>query len=306
MIGATRRRTAMPTRLGALLALTAMVAIASSAAWANRLAPNVAKALGGSQKAGYQPSAPVRFRRLYRAPARLGAAAAVTLPAASTQNVMTNVGYLDSNHYQNVRDVAVNLLRSYSPDQHYFVAVGRSPVALATFMRELDDDMVMTFPASDMRLKIDPSWKQQYFDHFRDLIPNEILHGRRTIVLFDRAREGKTLVTLKGYLDEYLRSIGSTTQVRIVGISPQQPVTPGVEWVNSSPHPYLFKYVTGQYDHDEAVAPYQGKHRIGVHTLPQLVENPNHTAFRNAMRTRMQDDAVLDGILASEFAHFVR
>src|SRR5688572_4274655 len=106
-MNAQTRRLTMRTMVVALLASAlASDSVALANTPANKLVPNVGQALGGAQKPGYQPSAGVRFRRMYRAPARLGAAAAMTIQAPSIKNVMTNVGYLDVNHYNNVRDVA--------------------------------------------------------------------------------------------------------------------------------------------------------------------------------------------------------
>ena len=293
--------------LATALLLLALPAGANRVAQGTSVAPNVGTALGGSQKPGYRGTPPPSFRRPFKqAQSRLGAGPALTLQVQNGNSGVANVGYLDVNHYQNIRDTALDLLRTYSPNQHYFVAVGRSPVGIATFLRELDDDMAMTFPASDMRKPIDPKWKQAYFAHFKAFIPADVLKGSRTIVLVDRTREGKTLTRLKVFLEEYLHSIGSSTQVVAVGISSEMPgTTEGMAWHDSSRQPYLFKYASGQFDHDEGVAPYAGKHRIGMNTVPQLTENPNYNTFRSAMRERMESDAALDGVLTSEFSQFL-
>ena len=258
---------------------------------AAKLGATVGNAIGGSQKHGKR--APDRaLTRLYKeAKKKLG---------DGHQMTVSSVGYLDANHYQNVRDVGVRLMKKFRPDKHFFIGVGRSPVALVTFLRELNDDLAMTFPASDMRLEIQPAWRKEYFAHFAALIPKAVLDGDRTIVLFDRSREGKTLVRLKRYLQAYLKSIGSKTEVKVVGLSPTKP-SASAGWMNTSAYPNLFKYAQGQFDHDEAVAPFQGKHRIGVNAVTDLKANPNHRRFRNAMRARMAEDAVLDGILAKDF-----
>jgi hypothetical protein len=267
-----------------------------------RLEATVGNALGGAQKRGGNGSTSPALQRRYRGSGqRLGTGPQLTVTSAGQR-----VGYLDANHYQNVRDVAVRLLRKYTPDDHFFIGVGRSPVSLVTFMRELDDDLAMTFPASDMRLQIDPSWKQEYFEHFKQLIPKSVIDSKKTIVLFDRTREGKTLVRLKEYLREYLKSVGSKAKVRVIGLSDQKPAVEGLRWIDASAYPYLFKYALGQYDHDEAVAPFTGKHRIGVDPISNLTANPNHDRFRQAMRARMEDDAALDGILTKDFGPWLK
>jgi hypothetical protein len=287
-------------RLAPRIALAlALVASAQPSVWA-KLGATVGGAIGGSQKPGRRGTDHTLERKFRAERKALGDAPRLTLQSAGQ-----NVGYLDGNHYKNVRDVGLALLQKYAPDKHYFIGVGRSPVALVTFLRELNDDMAMTFPASDMRLQIQPAWRKDYFAHFAALIPESVLRGDRTIVLFDRTREGKTLVRLRRTLQAYLRSIGSKTEVRVIGLSPHKP-TVSVNWMDTSAYPHLFKYAQGQFDHDEAVAPFTGKHRIGVNAVDDLRPNPNHQRFRNEMRARMAEDAALDGVLAKDFKEHLR
>lgn len=294
---ATRR--AFPrAATAALLLLT--IALGAERAEAGRPGARVGAALGGKASAAYRAGKTrLRRPRAPRGAAKLGAGPALTL-RTKTQQV---VGYLDANHYRDVKTVALKIMRQHPPDRSFYVAVGRSPVAIASFMAELNSNMVMTFPASDMRKTIEPEWKQQYFEHFRDLIPDDVLTGQRTIVLFDRSRpsSGTSLARLRGFLEEYLQSIGSTTKVVAIGLSPTGPLAEGVELMSTQDHPHLFFYQQGGFDHDEDVAPFLDKHRIGVNQLEQLKENRNHARFRTALGARMAQDADLDGVLRGEF-----
>jgi hypothetical protein len=293
----TRPASRLVARWAPLAALLAVVA-ATSPAPAGRVNPQAGKAIGGKARADYRPVAKATLAR----PMRKARGAA---PAATALLSIKGVPYLDTAHYENLRDGALDLMRLHSPATSFYVAIGRSPVGIASFLAELDEHMVMTFPASDMRLNKLPEWKASYFEHFRELIPDDVIASERTIVLFDRARprSGVSLAFLKGYLEEYIATVpGARAKVKAVGLSPKGPLAAGVDLIDTSARPRTFLYAMGKYDHDEAVAPFPNKHRIGQHRLEDLTENPNHAPFRDAMRTRMAHDATLDATLRSEFA----
>jgi len=86
-----------------------------------------------------------------------------------------------------------------------------------------------------------------------------------------------------------------------VGLSAGGPLARGVEFLDVSHRPKTFLYRQGAYDHDEAIAPFFGKHRIGVKSLEDLRLNPNYASFRDGLRLRMQHDDALDEVLRREF-----
>ena len=90
-----------------------------------------------------------------------------------------------------------------------------------------------------------------------------------------------------------------------IGLSPQGPLAEGVEHMSTQEHPNLFFYQQGGFDHDEDVAPFADKHRIGVNKLEQLKENRNHARFRAALGARMAQDAELAGLLVGELGRYL-
>ena len=262
--------------------------------------PSVAKAIGGRAMPGYQAvqGDAVKLKRPWRARA---------LERASDDGASLTAArkpYLDSKHYGDVRDVALKLLRRYDPRKHFFIAVGRSPTALATFLAELNPNIVMTFPASDLRLGVQAEWKTEFFDHFEKLIPEDVLQGKRQIVLFDRShdRSGSSLAALKKLLEQYLaKKQGRSVRVDAVGLAKVGPLVGGVSHLNTSRYPHVFQYFQGA-DHDELFAPFKDKHRIGTEALDDVNPNPNHARLRDALRERMAGDETLRDALRKDFA----
>jgi hypothetical protein len=130
-------------------------------ALANGINAEVSKAIGGKTMPAYKAvrgkslrlNRPWRVRQQEPAP---GQAASISM----TSRHGDQVNYLDEGHYRDVRDMALMLMRTYRPDKHFYVALGRSPTAVASFLQELNPNMVMTFPASHLRLGVQANWKQ--------------------------------------------------------------------------------------------------------------------------------------------------
>ena len=244
----THLRLASPARWGSLALLLAAL-LASPPAAARRVEKTVARALGGKARGSFKPAERTTLRRPMRRPPAVtpGPGAMMTLPVGNTR-----VSYLDAAHYGAVRTAALELMRRNPPAKSFYVAIGRSPVAIAAFLGELNPDMVMTFPASDMRRSIKPEWKESYFEFFRELIPEDVLSSGRNIVLFDRARagSGKSLNLLKGYLEEYIAATVTVPEararVRAVGLAPSGPLIGDVELIDTSALPGLFLYRQGK------------------------------------------------------------
>jgi hypothetical protein len=241
-----------------------------------------------------QPNPP-RLKRQYRA----------DLPPLSSGPLVTTTHgshHLDETHYRSVRDATLTMMKRYPPGDHYYVALGRSPVSIFTFLHTLDPNMAATFPASDLRFGISPQLEGDFFKHFEKYIPAEVLRGDRgDIVLFDRShdRSGTSLATLKPILEKYLATKGYKTKVKAVGFAGAGPLQPGVDFIDTQPFPQVFLYFNGA-DHDENVATYVGHHTIGTHNIDNLQSNPEHETFVQGMKNRMSRDTTLDAALMNE------
>ncbi len=249
----------------------------------------------GAAVAGSAPAARPSLARLYKPSATPPAASSLVTTASGTV-------HLDAKHYKSVRDGALAMMKRYPPANNFYLALGRSPVSMFTFLQALDSQMTSTFPASDLRLGIQPAHHPLYFQHFEHYIPAEVLRGERgNIVLFDRSHDksGSSLARLKPLLEQYIASKGYKTKVVALGFAAAGPLQAGVDYISTRSFPHVFIYDNGV-DGDEAVAPYLGKHTIGQHAVGQLEKNPEHGAFKKAMKERMANDAELDELLKTE------
>jgi hypothetical protein len=285
-----------------LLAFSLSPAASVQAQGSSRIAPKLGGRLGGRADLDYGGGAGRRLQRVRdKAATRLGAepTANLQLPGG------TRFGFYDTNHYESVRGAGVELMRRYPPDSHLFVGVGRSPVSITSFLRELDPDLAMTFPASDLRQGI--LQKEAYFEHFRELLPKDVLNGERAIVLFDRSHDqsGSTLAALKQLLEEFMQREGLQGRVKAVGFARQGPLRGGVEHIDSTQWPLLFHYYNGR-DEDEKVAPFRDKHQIGAADMSAIQENPLHEQLLVGLRARMKADEQLDQILTGELAAYLK
>lgn len=244
----------------------------------------------------------------------------VKVHAARHIDALPKIEHLSPEHYRDVKAATLFLLKTYSPSQHYFVTLGRSPMALAAFMENLDPTLSTTFPASDLRLVEKEGIPQHlaqaqpaYDAHFEKYLPADVVTGAKgqAIVLIDRSRRGsgKSLLFLKGVLENYLARKGSTVKVKAVGFS-DGPLIAGVEYVNTGAFPNVFLYSQGHFDGDEWVGQIQGrrspvqiddkffgKHRIGTNNVGEEFTNPIYGEFKDGLRELMQDDADLDAEL---------
>ena len=292
-------------RAAPLAALLALLLVAGDAL----AGPNagVARDLGGKASPGYKKPRKLRLAKPWKlrkgAKDAPGEGASISLRGRSGYQVE----YLTSAHYRDVRSSALKLMRAHRPDKHFYIALGRSPGALAAFLSELNPNMVMTFPASDLRLGVDARWKQAFFDHFEQLIPDDVLSGERTAVFFDRShdRSGTSLSKMQDLLAEYLQiRNGKKIEVKAVGMANYGPLVGSVEHQSTLEEPGTFQYFSGQ-DNDEEFAPFLDKHRIGVEPMERINENPNYGAMRSAMRDRMAHDGELQKALRKDFGDLI-
>ena len=292
-------------RSAALAGLLALLLVAGAAVAGPK--PAVARDIGGKASPGYKKPSTVKLRKPWKlkktSKESPGEGASLSLRGRSGYQVE----YLTAAHYRDVRNSAVKLMRAHKPDKHFYIALGRSPGALAAFLAELNPHMVMTFPASDLRLGVDARWKQAFFDHFEQLIPDDVLNGDRTAVFFDRShdRSGTSLSKMQDLLTEYLQvRNGKKIPVKAVGMAGYGPLVGQVEHQSTLEEPSTFQYFSGN-DVDEEFAPFLDKHRIGVEPIENINENPNHARMRDALRDRMAHDKDLRKILRDDFGDFI-
>jgi hypothetical protein len=217
-------------------------------------------------------------------------------------------GHLSQTQYDQLKFVATEVLRRFPPKDNYYIGIGRSPSAIISMFQNLTSDKVspeevaMNFPASGLHdggQHDDAS----YFRHFDQLLPKEVVQGKRTIVLIDRSRPfqgnaasgGASLHVFKQILQRYLAHKGSQAQVEAVGFSYGQ-LNPafGLKHIafDMNTRPELERISMPYY---EAVAEWP-QHRIGPNVgIPQ--RRQEYTAYKTQMRERMMRDAQLDEFL---------
>jgi hypothetical protein len=218
--------------------------------------------------------------------------------------------HLSQSQYDQLKYVATAVLKRFPPKDHYYLGIGRSPSAIISMFQNLTSDKVspeevaMNFPASGLHdggTHDDTS----YFQHFDQLLPKEVVEGKRTIVLIDRSRPfqanapaasgGASLHMFKQILERYLASKNSQVKVEAVGFSygNLNPVFKLKHILfNYNTHPELERVSMPYY---EEIAEWP-EHRIAPNVgIPQ--RRQEYTAYKKQMRERMMRDAELDQFL---------
>ena len=213
------------------------------------------------------------------------------VPAAVTPEAI-----ITKPNYDQFRGAVVDLLRRFPPSQHVFVGVGRSPAPLMALMQNLDSKLAFNFPASGLRAQDPTRYFAAYAEHFAALLPAEVLRGNKSIVLVDRsvAGSGSSIAKLKGVLETYLHSIGSSVKVKGIGFSESAPAY-GLEFLPTTSYPVLnnlnhdaWEGVYGEYPH----------HPIGLTPLSTAVRRPEYDRVKALLKAHMDNDPVLQGARA--------
>jgi len=202
---------------------------------------------------------------------------------------------LHERQYKDIRNSTLDLLRSFSPEEYFFVGVGRSPMANIAFLQTLNPKIAMHFPASGLHSieHVPEAHVDAYLRHFAALLPDEKTLGGRKILLIDHGYSGSSIARVREMLERYLAAIGSHRKVEAVVFARQHAniETLDLHLIPSDPYPFMVL--------PQELAPYQ-EHRIGEAPLEGLVRNPAYEQVLRGMRAWMNRDAVLDVFLTDE------
>jgi hypothetical protein len=213
--------------------------------------------------------------------------------------------HMTAAQYQDLSLAIRTILKRYPADKHYFIGTGRDPAPLVAALELLGGrPMAMTFPAShivsDDHDTITPELIGRYFER---LIPDaqmreQILHGRRKLVLLDQTRTGKTPNSLAPFIQAYLDRIGSRAEIVKLAIAPRgSSLYAGVQRISTQRFSDVGEYLTYPY---EGVVSEFPRHLIGTHPISALRPRAAYGKFKAAMLERMKRDRELDRFLHTE------
>jgi hypothetical protein len=195
---------------------------------------------------------------------------------------------LSATKYANYKKAGLALLRKYSPETHFILGVGRSPVGPVSFLKELTirgkpvsgdiSSLAASVPASSLKSEVDQDRHAEFFRHFERFLPKDVLQGKRKVVLIDWVIGGSSVKNFKTVLEAYYKSKGIKNEVILSG----------------------FWHSTELADFD-----FVGKASDQGGRVQDLKPNAAHVTFRQGMRRSMQEDKDLDQILRTEFKHLL-
>lgn len=118
---------------------------------------------------------------------------------------------LNGLEYEQARTAVGIILRNHPPTRTYFLGVGRSPAILTAVLQNLDERLAGNLPLSEFyshpaglasfHPPLPADQEKALFDHLDRHIPPDVLEGKRTLVLLDLVKSGRSMVAL----DEYLK-----------------------------------------------------------------------------------------------------
>ena len=207
--------------------------------------------------------------------------------------------------YEGVRGFATEILERCPPKGYYYVFMGHSPGRLASFFEALSPDLGQTFPASglgdsDKTAHVDTHYAE-YQRHFEALLPQDVLHGNRKLLLVDYT-SGTSPNNLRHGLLRYLKEIGSSVQVETASFKEGKTKTDHQlsRGDISATHEYP------AYDSDEISQYGYSTHSIGTARLESLVKDTSKWPRRvAAYKEWMAQDLELDQFLATHLADLV-
>jgi hypothetical protein len=229
----------------------------------------------------------IRLRSLYKA----------NLDPLSEGALMTSPALLDKANYENLRDYAQSIMTKYPPDQYYYVGVGRTAGPVIAFLKNVSPHIAANFPSSGMREDAYALGPAHYNQHIEALIPEDVRHGDRKILLIDQSG-GRSLRGLRGAFDGYRSNGGAMPEVEMVTLG-MQSLDPTIGSID---------HAQGFWKDREEVAEYIGEQRDGGHVMHQaqggiesLKRNPKHAEHRRKLFQRMARDATFDAFLRAQF-----
>ncbi len=142
----------------------------------------------------------------------------------ATYNEIVSLENLVPSAYPAIRDVSLEILRRFPPDQYYLVGLGRSPAPVMAFLEEYGIKEQTTVPISHLKdyAKVSfPEGDAKLRTHFRKFLPTEAeLHGRK-VLLIDYVHTGDSLAKAAELIQEIFPSTG--IEAFALGHTPFQP-----------------------------------------------------------------------------------
>ncbi len=208
-------------------------------------------------------------------------------------HLLDNGRVLFERQYQDIRNSTLDLLRRFSPNEYFFVGVGRSPVSNIAFLQALNPGIAMHFPASGLHAleKVPEAHVAEYARHFAAFLPDEKALGGRKILLVDHGASGSSIARVREMLDRYLTSIGSIRKVEGAAFVRH---TSSIEHLDMHLVPvdkYPFMLLPPE------LAPY-AEHPIGPKRLEELQKNSAYDRLLPVLRAWMSRDTTLDVFLS--------
>ena len=226
-------------------------------------------------------------------------------PAPPARALVTILGnsFVTPVKYRNLRDASLTLLDKYSPEEHYFIGVGRDATPIIAFLQNLGEKRrAINFPGSKMQTDKDtPRVMAQYC---RKLIPKEALQSGRKIVFLDCSSSGLGLDYWVPKITPHLR--GTTKVCRVAFARPNSSHNHSGIWSNwagsqdrevisTAKFRDVARYPWNPYE--DVVCEYP-RHSPGHNSITVLDKpRPEYQQFRDAVMQRMVTDTKLDRFL---------
>ena len=248
----------------------------------------------------------VKITRRYRPPSKRSKSAA-----------------LEASKYANYKKSGLALLRKFSPETHFILGVGRSPVGPVSFLKELTirgkpvsgdiSSLAASVPASSLKSEVDQDRYDEFFRHFERFLPKDVLQGKRKVVLIDWVIGGKSVKNFKTVLEAYYKRKGIKNEVILSGFWHNSYNSTSTTWDGTDPTDWDFVGKASDYGMNvsdgDGKAEFDGQHIISNNQggrVQDLKPNANHVTFRQGLRRSMQEDRELDTLLRTEFKHLLK
>ncbi len=237
---------------------------------------------GGSSAhaVGYQP-----IKRMLRPGA--------TAPGPEAVAVIAGASHLNGAQYKDLKAASLTLLRTFSPEKHYFVFLGRDAAPISAFLQNLGGkDLAVNFPASSNEAGQDtPEVMKTYVDR---IIPPEVLKGGRTIVVVDVTSSGRALDYWVPKLQPHLHGVKA---IKVAFSVANNNITQAGDKhiISTTSFNDVDNYLGGIYE--DRIAE-NHRHAPGHHAMSELdTPRPEWGQFRQAIAKRQQADHDLDRAL---------
>lgn len=197
--------------------------------------------------------------------------------------------------YIDLRNSVMTMLGRYSPDENFFIGLGRDPTPIMAFLHNLGgDEMAMNFPASGSGTWQSRGPSQSEVDvYFDKLLPESLIKGNRDIVLIDQTEAGRTLRGFPPYIQAYLKKKGFKGQVKKVAFSSESQAA-GIDVIDTNDSPIVSQFLWDPY---EGVFSEYERHVIGEDDIDGLRKQPEYRKYQKALERRMARDQTLERML---------